>query len=87
MVLKDMLRFIPSQILAIIFWAIPTGMFFYISNGNLFECWTLKTQLKAIVAQVEGYPERESVSALTNAEIAVHGEQLGSVATWRILLA
>lgn len=39
----------------------------------------IKTQLKAIVALVEGYSERESVSALTNAEIAIHGEQLAQL--------
>lgn len=31
---------------------------------------------KAIVAQVEGYPERESAARLTNAEIAIQKEQL-----------
>lgn len=31
---------------------------------------------KFIVAQIEGYPEREMVARLTNIEIAVHQEQL-----------
>ena len=31
---------------------------------------------KAIVAQVDGYPERESVALLTNAEIAMQKDQL-----------
>ena len=34
---------------------------------------------KAIVAQIEGYPERESVARLTNIEIAVHKEQLAEL--------
>ena len=35
---------------------------------------------KTIVAQIEGYPEREDVAELTNAEIAVHQEQLAPLA-------
>ncbi|MFI4917965.1 MAG: ribosome maturation factor RimM [Legionellales bacterium] len=36
----------------------------------------VETHVKAIIAQVEGYSERELVAKLTNAEIAVHQEQL-----------
>lgn len=35
---------------------------------------------KAIVAQIDGYPEREMVSRLTNAEIAIQKEQLAELA-------
>ena len=35
---------------------------------------------KTIVAQIEGYPERESVALLTNVEIAIRKEQLASLA-------
>ena len=35
---------------------------------------------KTIVAQIEGYQEREDVAELTNAEIAVHQEQLAPLA-------
>ncbi|MDI1352168.1 MAG: ribosome maturation factor RimM [bacterium] len=35
---------------------------------------------KAIVAQVEGFPERESVAQLTNVDIAVSKEQLAELA-------
>lgn len=34
---------------------------------------------KTIVAQVEGYPEREIVARLTNADIAVHKDQLAAL--------
>ncbi|MCL9683270.1 ribosome maturation factor RimM [Legionella maioricensis] len=34
---------------------------------------------KSIVAQIEGYPERESVARLTNVEIAVQKEQLAEL--------
>jgi 16S rRNA processing protein RimM len=34
---------------------------------------------KTIVAQIEGYPEREIVARLTNIDIAVHGDQLASL--------
>lgn len=36
----------------------------------------LQAHDKAIIAFIEGYPERELVAALTNAEIAVHKDQL-----------
>lgn len=39
----------------------------------------VETHNKAIIAQVEGYPERELVTRLTNAEIAVHQEQLAEL--------
>ena len=39
----------------------------------------VETHSKAIIAQVEGYPERESVTRLTNAEIAVQQEQLAEL--------
>lgn len=35
-----------------------------------------EVQSKAIIAQIEGYPERETVAGLTNIEIAVQQEQL-----------
>ncbi|EHL29482.1 hypothetical protein LDG_8444 [Legionella drancourtii LLAP12] len=35
-----------------------------------------EVQNKSIIAQVEGYPERETVARLTNIEIAVQKEQL-----------
>lgn len=35
-----------------------------------------EVQNKSIIAQIEGYPERETVARLTNVEIAVHREQL-----------
>jgi len=35
-----------------------------------------EVQTKSIIAQIEGYPERESVAHLTNIEIAVQQEQL-----------
>lgn len=37
---------------------------------------TVETQSKAIIAQVEGYPERELVARLTNIEIGIQQEQL-----------
>jgi 16S rRNA processing protein RimM len=39
----------------------------------------VETHNKAIIAQVEGYPERELVARLTNAEIAVEREQLAEL--------
>ncbi|TAL61646.1 MAG: ribosome maturation factor RimM [Legionella sp.] len=41
---------------------------------------SVETHNKAIVAQVAGYPERESVARLTNIEIAVSHEQLAELA-------
>lgn len=41
---------------------------------------TVETHAKAIIAQVEGYPERESVARLTNVEIAIAQEQLAKLA-------
>lgn len=35
-----------------------------------------EVQSKSIIAQIEGYPEREIVARLTNVEIAVHHAQL-----------
>lgn len=50
----------------------------------------VETHSKAIVAQVEGYPERELVARLTNAEIAVHQDQLAELESgqfyWRQLI-
>lgn len=39
----------------------------------------IKLHHKSIVAQIEGYPEREQVAALTNAEIAIPQEQLAEL--------
>lgn len=39
-----------------------------------------EVQNKSIIAQVEGYPERELVAHLTNIEIAVQREQLAKLA-------
>jgi 16S rRNA processing protein RimM len=39
----------------------------------------VEVQNKAIIAQIEGYPERELVSRLTNAEIAIQKEQLAEL--------
>lgn len=39
----------------------------------------VETHSKAIIAQVEGYPERELVTRLTNAEIAVQQDQLAEL--------
>lgn len=41
---------------------------------------SVEVHIKAIVAQVEGYPERESVARLTNVDIAVQKEQLAELA-------
>lgn len=40
---------------------------------------SVETHSKVIIAQVEGYPERESVMRLTNAEIAVQQAQLADL--------
>lgn len=40
---------------------------------------SVEPQSKAIIAQVEGFPERELVSRLTNCEIAVQREQLAEL--------
>lgn len=40
---------------------------------------SVEVQNKAIIAQVKGYPERESVARLTNLEIAVAKEQLAQL--------
>lgn len=40
---------------------------------------SVAVQHKAIIAQVEGYPERESVARLTNLDIAVAKEQLADL--------
>lgn len=39
----------------------------------------VETHDKGIVAQVEGYPEREAVARLTNSDIAVHKDQLAKL--------
>lgn len=39
----------------------------------------VESQNKAIIAQIDGYPERELVSRLTNAEIAIQKEQLAEL--------
>jgi 16S rRNA processing protein RimM len=36
---------------------------------------------KAIVAQIEGFPERETAALLTNVEIAIHKDQLATLET------
>lgn len=40
---------------------------------------SVETHIKAIVALVDGYPERELVARLTNAEIAVHHDKLAEL--------
>jgi 16S rRNA processing protein RimM len=46
------------------------------------KCWqpvkilSVHIHNKAIVAQIEGYPERELVARLTNVDIAIHRDQL-----------
>jgi 16S rRNA processing protein RimM len=55
-------------------------------HAFLSNCWqpinVLSAQIhnKAIVAQIEGFPERELVARLTNVEIAVHKAQLAPLA-------
>lgn len=50
------------------------------------NCWqpikVLSAQIhnKTIVAQIEGFPERELVAQLTNIEIAIHKDQLAPLA-------
>lgn len=50
------------------------------------QCWqpikllSIQIHNKAIVAQVEGFPEREAVARLTNVEIAIHKDQLAPLA-------
>lgn len=41
---------------------------------------TIEVRSKAIIAQIEGYPERELVSALTNLDIGVQESQLAALA-------
>ena len=40
---------------------------------------SIEVHNKAIIAQIQGYPERELVTRLTNAEIAVQKEQLAEL--------
>lgn len=40
---------------------------------------SIEVHNKAIIAQIEGYPERELVARLTNAEVAVQKEQLAEL--------
>ncbi|KGP63013.1 16S rRNA processing protein RimM [Legionella norrlandica] len=40
----------------------------------------IETHNKTIIAQIEGYPERESVASLTNADIAVQESQFAPLA-------
>lgn len=46
------------------------------SNWQPIKLLCAEVQSKSIIAQVEGYPERETVARLTNIEIAVQKEQL-----------
>ncbi|AGH54921.1 16S rRNA processing protein RimM [Legionella pneumophila subsp. pneumophila LPE509] len=41
---------------------------------------TIEVRSKAIIAQIEGYPKRELVSALTNLDIGVQESQLAALA-------
>jgi 16S rRNA processing protein RimM len=55
-------------------------------HAFLNNCWqpikVLSAQIhnKTIVAQIEGFPERELVARLTNIEIAIHKDQLAPLA-------
>lgn len=49
-------------------------------NWQPIKLLQVETYTKGIIAQVEGFPERESVMRLTNAEIAVSRDKLAKLA-------
>ena len=51
------------------------------SQWQAIKLLSVEVHNKAIVAQIEGFPERESVARLTNVEIAIRKEQLAILAS------
>jgi len=66
----------------------PSDNILSYSDWHVFlnHCWqpikllSVQVHNKSIVAQIEGYPERESVARLTNLEIAIQRVQLAPLA-------